>query len=67
MGAGALGLQWRPDECSWEESPAVASNCLRSSQVVRGFAMGAEHESLEAVRVADVGDAEGGDSSPRES
>jgi hypothetical protein len=39
----------------------VASSCLRSFQVVSGFARGAWRESLEAVRVADVGAAEGGD------
>jgi hypothetical protein len=44
-----------------EESPAAASGCLRSFQVVIGFAKGAERESVEAVRVADVGAAEGGD------
>ena len=39
----------------------MASSCLRSFQVVSGFARGAGRESLEAVRVADVGAAEGGD------
>lgn len=56
---------WRPDDCSWKESPAVASSCLRSFLVESSFAKGAGRESVEAVRVADVGDAEGGDRSPQ--
>jgi hypothetical protein len=54
-------LRRRLDDCSPTESPAVASSCLRSFQVVIRLAKGAERESLEAVRVADVGAAEGGD------
>ncbi len=60
IGAGAE-LRRRLDDLSWKESPAVASSCLRSFQVVSNFASGAVRESLEAVRVADVGAAEGGD------
>jgi len=54
-------LRWRLGAFSREESPAVASSCLPSFQVVSCFARGAERESLKAVRVADVGAAEGGD------
>jgi hypothetical protein len=54
-------LRRRLADFSWEESAAVASSCQRSFQVVSSFARGAERESLEAVRVADVGAAEGGD------
>ena len=52
-------LRLRLDAFSREESPAVASSCLRSFQVVSGFARAAWRESLEAVRVADVGAAGG--------
>jgi hypothetical protein len=45
--------------CGGLESPKVVSSS-------GGFARGAERESLEAVRVAGVGDAEGGDGSPQE-
>jgi hypothetical protein len=56
-----VDLPRRLDDFSRKKSPAVASSCLRSFQVVRSFARGAERESLEAVRVADLGAAVGGD------
>jgi len=55
------GLRRRLDDFSRKELPAVAWSCLRSFKVMSSFARGAERESLEAVRVADVGAAEGGD------
>lgn len=55
------GLRRRLDDFSREEWPAVASSCLRSFRVVSSFASRARRESLEAVRVADVGAAEDGD------
>jgi hypothetical protein len=47
-----VDLPRRLDGFSWEESPPVASSCLRSFQMVSSFARGAVRESLEAVRVA---------------
>jgi len=58
--ASALLLRWRPDDCSQEESPAVASSCLRSFQMMSSFGECAGRSRWKRSAWP-IGGAEGGD------